>query len=433
MTAPNDSARAGAAMEGTVPGPASEKAVGSAHPVSSGRWPLVILAGVAAGVHIWKVPPFVAEISEHFGTSLVDAGFLMGVLQLGGVVGGLAIGFFAEYFGFRRCFTIGLAVLSVASAVGAFAPEFWMLLVLRGVESAGFLLVVVAGPGIIRAIAPPHQRRLASGAWGGYMGIAALFTLGLASIFSNVATRQGTWLVAAGVSAVAAVVIVLLIPRDRPRGARSEVGLRDALSRTVRASGVWMCALVFMFYSATWMAVLGFLPTILADAGADPALANLLSGIASGMNVLGNVAAAMLLQRGAPARLLLTIGTAVMGISSVCIFAFDLPTFGQFAAVMVFSAVAGLIPGTLFPLVLGVMPNGGSSTTAVGILMQCTNVGLFFGPPVLAALTTATGGWPSSWWLTVALSALALLLAQFLGARRYGYRLGARKGDPGIR
>ncbi|GGA60009.1 MFS transporter [Pseudoclavibacter endophyticus] len=409
---------------GPASGPVTSGSMPGGAIVASRRWPLVILAGVAAGVHIWKVPPFVAEISERFGTSLVDAGFLMGVLQLAGVVGGLAVGFFAEYLGFRRCMLAGLAVLSVASIGGAFAAEFWMLLVLRGVESVGFLLAIVAGPGVIRSIAPPAQRSLASGAWGSYMGLAAFGTLTVTALLAGLATKEGTWIVAGALTAVVAVAVLLWVPADRPRSTRSDVSIRDSLSRTVRARGVWVCGLVFMFYAATWMAVLGFLPTILGDAGADPGLANLLSGIASGANVLGNVSAAVLLQRGASARLLLSIGAAVMAVSSFCIFALELPTGGQFAAVLVFSAVAGLIPGTLFPLVLGVMPTGGSSTTAVGILMQCTNAGLFFGPPVLAALTTATGNWSSSWWFTVALAAMALLLAQFLGVKRYGYRLG---------
>lgn len=393
--------------------------------VARNAWIIVIAAGVAAGVNIWKIPPFVAEISERFGTSLVDAGFLMGVLQIAGIVGGAAAGFFAESIGFRRCMLLGLSILSLASIAGAFAPEFWVLLVLRGAESVGFLLAVVAGPGIVRRIAPPDRRALATGAWGTYMGLAAFGTLGITAALASVATLQGTWLTAGAVAAIAAVVIAVWIPADPPHAVTREVGLRDSLLRTLRSSGVWLCGLVFMAYASAWMAVLGFLPTILADAGADPGLANLLSGIASGANVLGNLAASALLQRGAPARLLLTIGVVTMAITGVCVFGLDLPTIWQFVAVFVFSGVAGLIPGTLFPLVLAVMPRGGSSTTAVGVLMQCTNAGLFFGPPVLAALTTATGGWSSSWWFIVTAAGVALALTAMLSPKRYGSVLGS--------
>lgn len=389
-----------------------------------GPWPLVIAGGAAAAVHIWKVPPFVTEISERFGTSLVDAGFLLSLIQLGGLLGGVAVGFLAESIGFRRCFVSGLAILAVASVGGAFASEFWMLLVLRAIESIGFVFVVVSGPGIIPRIAPVQRRSLASAAWGTYMGIAAFGTLTLTWVFAGVASQSGTWLVAGAVSAIAAIVMVVWIPRDQPRGVTNDAGLRESLLHTVRTGGVWIAGVVFMAYASTWIAVLGFLPTILGDAGVDAGLASFLTGVASGVNMIGNLAAGFLLQRGVPARLLLSIGAATMGGASIVVFALGLPPAGQFIAVLVFSSVAGLIPGTLFPVALAITPARGSSTTAVGILLQCTNAGMFFGPPLLAAITTATGTWSSSWWFTVVAAGLALVLAQFLGSRRQGYRLG---------
>jgi CP family cyanate transporter-like MFS transporter len=78
-------------------------------------------------------------------------------------------------------------VLTAASllggAVGAGARwracRAW-LLVLRAVEGIGFLLAVMPGPGLIRALTPPGADKAALGLWGAYMplGVALALLLG---------------------------------------------------------------------------------------------------------------------------------------------------------------------------------------------------------------------------------------------------------------
>ncbi|HMZ00922.1 MAG TPA: MFS transporter, partial [Burkholderiaceae bacterium] len=86
---------------------------------------LVILAGVTAALHVGKLPPALPLLREALGVSLVQAGFLLSLVQLAGMSLGLLLGLMADGIGLRRSVLAGLAILAAASALGGFAgsPE----------------------------------------------------------------------------------------------------------------------------------------------------------------------------------------------------------------------------------------------------------------------------------------------------------------------
>jgi CP family cyanate transporter-like MFS transporter len=82
---------------------------------------LVILAGVCAALHVGKLPPALPALRDALGVTLLQAGFLLSMVQLAGMTLGLAVGLTADSFGLRRSMLLGLGTLAVASAVGGWA------------------------------------------------------------------------------------------------------------------------------------------------------------------------------------------------------------------------------------------------------------------------------------------------------------------------
>ena len=106
---------------------------------------IVIAAGVAAALHVGKLAPAIATLHQALGLSLVQAGFLLSMVQLAGMSLGVAFGVLADGLGGRRSMVLGLALLALASAAGGLASGVGGLLVLREDESIAFAYLDPAG------------------------------------------------------------------------------------------------------------------------------------------------------------------------------------------------------------------------------------------------------------------------------------------------
>ena len=189
------------------------------HPTGTGAgtgssWIVVVSAGVAAGLQVWKLPPAIPFLRQDLSLTLVQAGTLLGIIQLAGMLGGLAISLLAELIGERRCLSGGLVLLFLGSAGGGFAWSAGSLLASRAVEGAGFILVVVTGPGLIRRSTPPGRLTTAMGFWGAYQGISTFAGLITGALVLQVVPWR-VWWWAMAVLAVAPLPWVLArVPRD---------------------------------------------------------------------------------------------------------------------------------------------------------------------------------------------------------------------------
>jgi len=79
----------------------------------------------------------------------------------------------------------------------------------------------------------------------------------------------------------------------------------------------------------------------------------------------------------------------------------------------VFSGVGGLLPSSIFGSVMRHAPDRNRVAGINGLIQQSTNVGQLATPPLFAMLVAA-GGWPHGPWLTVGLSAAAIVFALLL-------------------
>ena len=199
-------------------------------------------------------------------------------------------------------------------------------------------------------------------------------------------------------------------------------GWLSPLRLTLSAPGPWLVAASFAMYSGQWLAVVGFLPTIYAQAGLAPTLNGLLTALAAAVNMLGNIAAGRLLQRGVAAERLLVTGFLTMALAAAAAFAGSgegggLPPLLRYAAVLLFSGFGGLIPATLFALALRVAPAQAAVSTTIGWVQQWSALGQFGGPPLVAWMASQAGGWHLTWLATGACSAVGLVLVALLTRR----------------
>ncbi len=382
---------------------------------------IVVLAGVSAALHVGKLPAALPALQSTLSISLVQAGFLLSLVQLAGMTLGLAVGLAADGWGLRRSMLAGLVILGLAGLAGGLVSSAGALLSLRAVEGFGFLLASMPAPSLLRRLVPPERLSAMLGLWGAYMPLGTALALLAGPLVIAATGWAGWWWLIAGLSLAMAGWMLLSVPADpvqeRLPASGAHRSWTDRLRLTLTSRGPWLVAGSFAMYSGQWLAVIGFLPSIYAQAGLAGGLTGLLTAFAAAVNMAGNISAGRLLQRGVPAQALLMAGFVLMAAGAVLAFAWPggIPPAVRYLAVVAFSMVGGMIPGTLFTLAVRLAPGDNTVSTTVGWMQQCSALGQFAGPPVVAWVASQTGGWEWTGLVTGACSVVGIILAWHLG------------------
>ncbi|WP_310614378.1 MFS transporter [Limnohabitans sp.] len=394
---------------------------------------VIVFAGVCAALHVGKLPPALPVLQDVLGITLVQAGFLLSAVQVASMTLGLAVGLSVDSLGLRRSMLVGLALLSFASISGGFVGDAQSLLFLRALEGLGFLLVVMPAPALIRRTVDASQLSGRMGWWGTYMPTGSALALLVGPWVIAGLNWSAWWWLLGSVAAFACVAVWLCVPdvpapkpevhaaanAPLPQLGGASQKWPQRLVLTLKSPGPWLVALTFAVYSSQWLAVVGFLPTVYAELGLAAGTAGVLSACVALANVSGNIMSGRLLQRGWPAQRLLSIGFACMALGAVGAYAVwqgeGLSTSLRFACVVMFSAVGGLIPGTLFSCALRLAPSEGTVSTTVGYMQQLSALGQFAGPPLVAWVAASAGGWQWTWAVTATLSLAGAVLAHLIG------------------
>jgi MFS family permease len=399
---------------------------------------VVILAGVSAALHVGKLSPALPVLRDALGVTLLQAGFLLSLVQLAGMMLGLAVGLAADGLGLKRSMLAGLLVLALASLLGGWARDPQTLLLLRAVEGFGFLLVSMPAPSLIRHLVSARRMSAVLGWWGAYMPLGTASALLCGPLVIAWAGWQVWWWGLAVLTLIMGLWLWRVVPPDQVRAAgraasaaatqaegASSWGLR--LQQTLRSRGPWLVALSFAMYSSQLLAVIGFLPTIYAQAGVAAGTTAVLTALVAAVNMVGNIASGRLLTRGVRPQTLLYLGFGVMGLGTLAAFmtwpllpgGVGAPPLLRFVAVLLFSMLGGMIPGTLFSLAVHLAPSERTVSTTVGWMQQLSSLGQFAGPPLVAWVAAGVGGWQWTWVVTGLCSLVGIALATWLGREAY--------------
>lgn len=381
---------------------------------------IVVGTGVVAALNYGKLPPALAALQNEFALSLVQVSWMVSLFMVGAAAFGMIGGALADRFGLLRIMVGGLLLMGTASLAGALAEAPAALLASRACESLGFLLAVLPGPALLRRFVPAATLRGWLGAWSAYMPTG----MGLALVVTPFLMTAGGWRIAWWIAGLAAlgwafVVVTVLARRASIRQGSvlvPPVGSLGATARlTLSHAGPWLIALCFLFYAGQFVGIFSFLPSVYLDAGLAPAIGGLLTAVAVVANVAGNLAAGLLLQKGCTRQSLVASAGIAMAVCAWLAFGAPLPFELRYAAVVVLSAVGGLIPGTLFATAPFYAPAPTAVSTTVGLMQQGSAWGQILLPPLMAVFAEHAGGWSSIWMATGGAACGTVLLAVAIG------------------
>jgi predicted MFS family arabinose efflux permease len=370
-------------------------------------WPRIALlyaVGVIAAGQLGVVPPLVPALQRDLGLSLASAGMAVSIVTLVGAALGLLAGHWCESVGHARALQLGLLVMAAAAGLCAMANGATLLLIGRGLAGIGYLLVVVAGPSLMAAIAEPRHHAFTLSLWGTFVPAGIALAGLLAAGFANGGGWRSAFAIDAAVLALALVATIAALATARAGKARVE-------ERAPANFGSSMpLAIAFFCFALLFLALAGLLPAYLVQQrGLAAADAGRIIAIATALGIPGSLAAAWLMKQGAtPARLI-----AVGLLASSAIAALSFTGISLAIAITGFAiafAIGGLVPAATFASVPLVAADARAIGPINGLIAQAGSLGSLAGPPLLAQWVQALG-WPMSPGLLIAVAVLGVIAA----------------------
>lgn len=385
-------------------------------------WGLVFIlfgAGILAACQVGKVPPLLPDIRMDLNISLFYAGWILSIFNFTGLLLGTFTGIIADTIGHRKLMIAGFFLLASGSAAGSFAQSLGILLCARFLEGAGFLSVIISTPALIFRIVQSRDLKVALSVWSCYLPAGvALMMLAIPAVLT-VTDWQGLWRLSAVILALYALIL-----------ARATAGLKDSkktkikiapvkmvkdIIRTTTHPGSFLLAAIFVAYSLQWLAVMGFLPTLMVEKfGFSKSAAALLTAGMVGINIFGNLAGGRLLKYGIRRWKLIAFASLIQGCCAFAIYS-NSPIFVvNYAGCLIFSLVGGLIPASVLGGVPLYAPSKQLIGTANGLAIQGGQSGQVIGPPILALLVSHFGSWAVGSWFLSGVALCAIIFSLFL-------------------
>ena len=226
--------------------------------------PLIVICQSFQALSIGGIALFLPMIREDLALTFTQGGTLAAASTLVYALMQIPAGYFADRFGGKRLFVIGMLGTTVLSLTFGFVTEYWQALTIQAVS--GFFRAFLFAPGIrlISAWFPPEKRATAMGLYliGGFLGNIIIDIAGPALV------AKFDWRFPFLVFPPLGIIISLLLwhfgKEPHQREAQQEISVREVL-RLFRHRLMWVCGGIQYIRLAVMMGITFWLPTLLVE------------------------------------------------------------------------------------------------------------------------------------------------------------------------
>lgn len=376
----------------------------------------LFMAGCSVALHMGKAPSALPVLRDAWDLSLTRTGLIVSVYTALVALLGLPLGLLVRRFGYVRFAFTGIAMAGVGALLGAEVNSLNGMLLTRALEGLGWIITVVSLPSLLTSLSCARDHPLVLGIWGAFVPVGAGFML----FFAPGLQASGGWPLSwrvAGVLSLIAAVSVLVVTRFHRQTLQSLIAndsqIQIASLSVLRKPAVWFMSLAFFIYSFQYMPVIAFLPTLFLESSSlSLATLSYLTAAVILCNSIGNVAAGIYMRRGVSHDRLLTYAAVIMGIALLILYLEVMPLALRFLSVVVFSAVSGIIPGTLFALAPRVAKSSSGAAPVIGLMLQLSGIAQLLGAVLLPFAVEVSGSWLTAGILVCIANILGLLFAR---------------------
>jgi len=352
---------------------------------------VVYLAGIVVPLNQFKVPPIMPVLMDTFQLDLTQAGSLMSIVAVVGLVLSLPAGLLLQRFGSKTIGLIALGCLAAGSAAGALSQGYALLLSSRIIEGIGIGLIGVVGPATLAMWFPPARQGRPMGIWATGFPVGSVLMYNMAPAVANALGWHALWWLGAGIALLMMSVYGLLVhnPPDQPSGSsggQSSLDLRGALANR----DIWLLTAGFACLLLAMSAIGTYYPTFLSEERGYPlGQAAFISSIGAMAIIVIAPLAGWISDRIGSRRLVFSLPFLVLAALMLLPFR---ATGWQITAVMLIQGiVSGSIPTAIFAAAPEIMRHPEWAGIGLAVLMVGQNLGSLAGPVLFGGLVEGLG------------------------------------------
>lgn len=375
----------------------------------------VYLAGIAASLNQFKVPPLMSVLRQELHFDLSSAGLMMSVFAIVGVFLALPSGFILRRLGQKKTILTALGALLLGSLLGGSSVNASSMLLSRIIEGTGMCLISVAAPAAIASWFPEHKRGVPMGVWSTWVPLGSIVMLLAAPALNNAGGWKSVWWGAAVYTALMFCIVAMTFRSPDAADKESDDTSWGSFASDCAVRDIWLLSLVFMLFNIMILAVCTFMPVFLEfrhqfsyeKASAVTSLflvACLIVGPATGVIIhkFGIYKKVMIFG--------MIASTAALALP------FLAPARAVGLVIFILGSLTATVPTVAFSSVADIMKNRSAAGTGMAILAFGQYVGMAAGPAFFGYMAEEFG------WLYAVYALIPLMLAGSVAAMFIRFR-----------
>jgi predicted MFS family arabinose efflux permease len=352
------------------------------------RWVMlfsVFYIVVTIAFTVQSIPPLIPSIMKDFRISHAQAGLLMSILFVPGLLVTIPAGTLIDHYGARRVGALATSMMALGSFVVAISDSYQIALVGRFIFGVGGMIMITLLPSIVTQWFSLRELGRAMGVYGINLPVATLLAFPLVSVLMfNFGWRYPLYLDAA-LATLSLVVFVSLI-KEGPVKLTYEKRMKA--HQAVRNLEIWKAGCIYAFSFATIFTFTTWFPTLFERfKGTDPIYANLLATVVMLAGIICVPIYGWILHRIRHRRIIL-----IANFLSLALMLGIMPYLPDqaviFAVAIMGTSAFMIVPTTMMlpPQILGQSAAG----TGYGILTTCMSLAVATAPPFIGLIIDMT-------------------------------------------
>jgi predicted MFS family arabinose efflux permease len=352
---------------------------------------VVYFASVAAPLNQFKVPPIMPVLMQTYHLDLAQAGALMSVIALVGLILALPAGIILQRWGSRFTGLVALGCIAAGAGMGALSNSYGVLMTSRVVEGVGIGLISVVAPATIAMWFPPERQGGPMGIWSTWVPVGSVVMYLLAPALTAWRGLPAVWWLGALFAMIMFVIYAAFVrrpPSQQPGdiSAAEPLDLRKALANR----NIWLLALEFACFTLAFVSLGTYYPTFLNTVrGYVLGQAAFVASIGTMVVLISAPLAGWVSDRINSRRLVFSL--PFLALAVLLIFPFRVTGWAIIAVAIAQGFIAGAVPTATFAAAPEVMRKPQWAGLGLAVILIGQNLGQLIGPVLFGQLVNSVG------------------------------------------